>query len=184
MQAAGAEMEKRIDWERVRRQIARGSRRYRIEQWVGFGLTLVVLSVLLVTRPPLEAVLVVLAGIVPLGAFAHLRRRFATARDAQRTDAASLDWVRSEIDQRIRERRQVLFMHVVLCAVIAVAFMFEPMPEGLILVKVWFLAILGMALADFAYGAWIDLPRLACCAPWPAFPPSCARCSRCSLLRA
>jgi len=164
MQAAGAEMEARIDWERVRGAVLRGSRRYWLEHWVGLGWMALVAAVLVWKRLPWEAVVVTLAASLPLFALAtlHVRRRFAAAREAQKDDAASLAWMRAEIEVRLRERRHALFLHVVLCACMAVPFILGILPpSGLpVTARVWGLAMLALVLGDAAYGVWIDLPRL------------------------
>jgi hypothetical protein len=170
MQTAGAELGERIDWERVRAGVDHGARRARRELWVGAFFAMGITAVW-VTIPPWQKVLaspvvvtVLLAALIPAAAlcaiaFRHIRGRALSAGAARTSDGAALGWMREELDGRIRERRNVLFLEVAICALLAVVALLEQIPdEGSF--RLWFVAGAAVVSGDAAWTAFRALPRL------------------------
>jgi hypothetical protein len=107
---------------------------------------------------------VLLAALIPAAAlcaiaFRHIRGRALSAGAAWTSDGAALGWMREELDGRIRERRNVLFLEVAICALLAVVALLEQIPdEGSF--RLWFVAGAAVVSGDAAWTAFRALPRL------------------------
>jgi len=109
-------------------------------------------------------VTVLLAALIPTAvlcaiAFRHTRGRARSAGAARTSDGAALGWMREELDGRIRERRNMLFLEVAICALLAVIALLEQIPDKGSF-RLWFVAGLVVVFGDAAWTAFRALPRL------------------------
>jgi len=168
MQTAGAELGERIDWARVRAGVDHGARRARRELWAGAAFAMGIIAMWVHTWQKVLAspavVTVLLAALIPTAvlcaiAFRHTRGRARSAGAARTSDGAALGWMREELDGRIRERRNVLFLEVAICALLAVIALLEQIPDKGSF-RLWFVAGLVVVFGDAAWTAFRALPRL------------------------
>lgn len=166
MQTAGAELDGRIDWQRVRAEVEQGARRARHELWAGGAWALFCIAVVpwrqLLAAPIPLAVLV--AALVPAAllcaiVYRQTRGRALSAGASRASDAAALGWLREELNARIRGRRRALFLEVAACAVVAAVALLEQVPD-----RAWLRLVLvaGVVLVfgDAGWAAFRALPRL------------------------
>src|SRR5437764_770757 len=64
-----------------------------------------------------------------------------------------------ELEGRLRERRNVLFLEVAICALLAVAALLEQIPDNGSF-RLWFVAGMALVCGDAAWTAFRALPRL------------------------
>jgi hypothetical protein len=170
MQTAGAGLGDRIDWARVRASVDHGARRARRELWAGAVFAIGIIAVWLMI-PPWQKVLaspvvvtVLLAALILTAllcaiAFRHIRGRALSAGAARTSEGAALGWMREELDARIRGRRNVLFLEVAICALLAVLALLEQIPDRGAF-RLWFVAGLVVVSGDAAWTAFRALPCL------------------------
>lgn len=172
MRAAGAELGTHIDWQRVHAGVERGARRARLELGLGVVWALVSLGVVVHHVPLLDVLLasgvamaVLIASLIPSVALAVVAYRYTlgrarSARMVRQSDGASLNWMREELDARIRARRSALFWEVAFCGLIAAVALFEDLGghDG---VRVAFGMFVAASVTDAAIAAFRTLPRLA-----------------------
>ncbi len=170
MQTAGAELGEKIDWARVRAGVDQGARRAQRELWA-VAVYAIGITAVWVLIPPWQKALaspalvtVLVAAIIPAAvlcaiALRHARGRALSAGAARTSNGAALGWMREELDARIRERRNVLFLEVAICALLAVVALLEQIPdEGAF--RLFFVAGVAVVFGDAAWTAFRALPRL------------------------